>query len=65
MRVPAVLTAVALVALTGAETAWSQFRAGTARAMVRQKLAPGRYQLRLQAEVTGRGTGCRAELRFE
>lgn len=30
---------------------------GTARGMVRQKLAPGRYQLRLQAEVTGRGTG--------
>lgn len=30
---------------------------GTARGMVRQKLAPGRYQLRLQAEVPGRGAG--------
>ncbi|MDP2389447.1 MAG: hypothetical protein Q8N52_03890, partial [Acidobacteriota bacterium] len=30
---------------------------GAARGMVRQKLAPGRYQLRLQAEIDGRGTG--------
>ena len=30
---------------------------GSAKGMVRQKLAPGRYQLRLQAEIEGRGTG--------
>lgn len=30
---------------------------GAARGMVRQKLAPGRYQLRLQADIDGRGTG--------
>ena len=30
---------------------------GSAKGMVRQKLAPGRYQLRLQAEIAGRGTG--------
>ena len=30
---------------------------GAAKGMVRQKLAPGRYQLRLQAEIEGRGTG--------
>ena len=30
---------------------------GTAKGMVRQKLEPGRYQLRLQADVDGRGTG--------
>jgi VWFA-related protein len=30
---------------------------GSARGMVRQKLAPGRYQLRLQAEIEGRATG--------
>jgi VWFA-related protein len=30
---------------------------GSARGMVRQKLAPGRYQLRLQAEIDGRSTG--------
>jgi len=30
---------------------------GAARGMVRQKLAPGRYQLRLQAEIESRGTG--------
>ncbi len=30
---------------------------GAAKGMVRQKLAPGRYQLRLQADIEGRGTG--------
>ncbi len=30
---------------------------GKASGLVRQKLAPGRYQLRMQAEVSGRGTG--------
>lgn len=30
---------------------------GAATGMVRQKLAPGRYQLRLQADLEGRGTG--------
>lgn len=30
---------------------------GAARGMVRQKLAPGRYQLRLEAEIDGRGIG--------
>jgi len=30
---------------------------GSAKGMVRQKLAPGRYQLRLQAEIEGRSTG--------
>ncbi len=30
---------------------------GSAKGKVRQKLAPGRYQLRLQAEIEGRGTG--------
>ena len=30
---------------------------GSAKGMVRQKLAPGRYQLRLQAEIEGRGIG--------
>jgi len=30
---------------------------GAAKGMVRQKLAPGRYQLRLHAEIEGRGTG--------
>ena len=30
---------------------------GSARGMVRQKLAPGRYQLRLEAAIDGRGTG--------
>ena len=30
---------------------------GSAKGMVRQRLAPGRYQLRLQAEIAGRGTG--------
>ncbi len=30
---------------------------GAARGLVRQKLAPGRYQLRLQAEIDGRGIG--------
>ena len=30
---------------------------GAAKGMVRQKLAPGRYQVRLQADIEGRGTG--------
>ena len=30
---------------------------GSARGMVRQKLAPGRYQLRLEAVIEGRATG--------
>ena len=30
---------------------------GSAKGLVRQKLAPGRYQLRLQAEIEGRSTG--------
>jgi len=30
---------------------------GAARGLVRQKLEPGRYQLRLQAEIDGRGVG--------
>ncbi|MGE3493027.1 MAG: VWA domain-containing protein, partial [Vicinamibacterales bacterium] len=30
---------------------------GAARGLVRQKLKPGRYQLRLQAEIDGRGVG--------
>ncbi len=42
---------------SGRMTGTVRVAGGTASGMVRQKLAPGRYQLRLQADVAGRGTG--------
>ena len=44
-------------AQSGRMTGTIRSTGGTARGMVRQKLAPGRYQLRLQAEVAGSGMG--------
>ncbi len=42
---------------SGRMTGTVRVASGTASGMVRQKLAPGRYQLRLQADVAGLGTG--------
>ena len=42
---------------SGLMTGTVQATSGSAKGMVRQQLAPGRYQLRLQAEVPGGATG--------